>query len=89
MRPPVCRRPLMPEEITIAQRHHMLQLAMGWRVEHLHRFIARGCCYGGHRDGAPEFFNSSMVPDTPSLAVFDLHEHERSLRLHRVVAVAR
>jgi hypothetical protein len=55
--PPVWRRLLIPEEITIAQLHDVMQLAMGWNDEHLHRFIIRRWRYGGHRDGALQFFD--------------------------------
>ena len=33
---PVCRQLLIPEQITIAQLHHVMQLAMSWTDEHLH-----------------------------------------------------
>ena len=72
--PPVWRRLLTPEKITIAQLHHVMQFAMGWDDEHLHQFIIRGWRDGGHRDGALQFFDGS---DTLSLAAFGLHEHER------------
>jgi hypothetical protein len=72
--PPVWRRLLIPEQVTIAQLHRVMQLAMGWNDEHLHRFIIRGWRYGGHRDGALQFFDG---PDTLLLAAFGLHEHER------------
>ncbi|MEX3967774.1 plasmid pRiA4b ORF-3 family protein [Paraburkholderia sp. EG286B] len=77
--PPVWRRVLIPEQITIAQLHQVMQLAMGWNDEHLHRFIIRGWRYGGHRDGAFQFFDG---PDTLSLSVFDLHDHERFAYLY-------
>jgi len=77
--PPVWRRLLIPEQITIAQLHHVMQLAMGWHDEHLHRFVIRGWHYGGHRDGALQFFDG---PDTLSLAAFSLHEHERFTYLY-------
>lgn len=72
--PPVWRRLLIPERITVAQLHHVMQLAMGWTDEHLHQFIIRGWRYGGHRDGALQFFDG---PDSLSLAESGLHEHER------------
>lgn len=72
--PPVWRRLLIPERITVAQLHHVMQLAMGWTDEHLHQFIIRGWRYDGHRDGALQFFDG---PDSLSLAEFGLHEHER------------
>jgi hypothetical protein len=71
--PPVWRRLLIPEQVTIAQLHRVMQHAMGWNDEHLHRFIIRGWRYGGHRDGALQFDG----PDTMSLAAFGPHEHER------------
>lgn len=77
--PPVWRRVLIPEQITIALLHQVMQLAMGWDDEHLHRFIIRGWCYGGHRDDAFQFFDG---PDALSLAAFDLHEHERFAYLY-------
>jgi hypothetical protein len=72
--PPVWRRLLIPEQITIAQLHRVMQLAMGWNDGHLHQFVIRGWRYGGHRDGALQFFDG---PDTLPLAVFGLHVHER------------
>ena len=72
--PPFWRRLLIPERITIAQLHHVMQLAMGWSGEHLHQFVIRGWRYGGHRDGAMPFFAG---PNTLSLAAFGLREHER------------
>src|ERR1700709_1443744 len=77
--PPVWRRLLIPEQITIAQLHHVMQLAMGWHDEHLDRFVIRRWHYGGHRDGALRFFDG---PDTLSLAAFNLHEHERFTYLY-------
>lgn len=52
---------------------------MGWKDEHLHRFIVRGWRYGGHRDDAFQFFDSL---DTLSVAAFGLHEHERFVYLY-------
>jgi hypothetical protein len=72
--PPIWRRLLIPERITIAQLRHVMQLAMGWSGEHLHQFVIRGWRYGGHDDGAMQFFAG---PNTLSLAAFGLREHER------------
>lgn len=44
VRPPVWRPVSDPEQITIAQLHQVIQLAMGWNNEHLHRFIIRTRC---------------------------------------------
>lgn len=59
---PVWRRLLIPEQVTIAQLHRVMPLAMGWNDEHLHQFII-----GGHRDGVFQLFDG---PDTLSLAAF-------------------
>jgi len=40
--PSVWRRLLISQQITIAQLHHVMQLAMVWNDEHLHLFIIRG-----------------------------------------------
>jgi hypothetical protein len=81
--PPVWRRLLVPEQIAIAQLHHVMQLAMGWNDEHLHQFVIRGWRYGGHRDGPLQFFDG---PDTLSLAAFGLHEHERLAYVYDLAA---
>ncbi|MDT8843942.1 IS1096 element passenger TnpR family protein [Paraburkholderia fungorum] len=50
--PPVWRHLLIPGQVTIAQLHHVMLLAMGRNDEHLRQFVIRGWHYGGHRDGA-------------------------------------
>jgi pRiA4b ORF-3-like protein len=37
-RPPIWRRLLVPENLTLAQMHDVLQAAMGWEDCHLHEF---------------------------------------------------
>src|SRR5205807_10530158 len=44
--PPIWRRLLVPSEITLADLHDLLQLAMGWTDSHLHEFLFRGQHYG-------------------------------------------
>ena len=39
-KPPIWRRLLVPADLTLAQLHKVLQVAMGWRNEHLHEFHA-------------------------------------------------
>ena len=36
--PPIWRRLLVPAEFTLAQLHHVLQVAMGWSDDHMHGF---------------------------------------------------
>ena len=50
--PPVWRRVLIPEHITLARLHEVIQAAMGWTDDHLHQSIIRGRRYGEAREGA-------------------------------------
>ena len=36
--PPVWRRIIIPEKITFADLHEMIQIVFGWEDEHLHEF---------------------------------------------------
>lgn len=38
-RPPIWRRLLVPANVTLAQLHDIIQIAMGWEGYHLHQFI--------------------------------------------------
>ncbi|MGO4814928.1 plasmid pRiA4b ORF-3 family protein [Cupriavidus sp. 2MCAB6] len=40
--PPVWRRVLVPEHLTLGQLHNVIQVDMGWADEHLHTFSIRG-----------------------------------------------
>lgn len=44
--PMIWRRLLVRSDSTIADLHHLLQIAMGWEDIHLHQFIIRGKRYG-------------------------------------------
>lgn len=46
VRPPVWRRVLVPGEVTLAELHEVLQVAMGWTDSHLHEFEVDGARYG-------------------------------------------
>ncbi|MGA3024999.1 MAG: plasmid pRiA4b ORF-3 family protein [Bryobacteraceae bacterium] len=48
-RPPIWRRVLVPADLTLAQIHDVLQVAMGWEDCHLHEFRI-----GRQRFGAPD-----------------------------------
>jgi len=41
-RPPVWRRILVPQEITLRNLHRTLQTVMGWTNAHLHQFVLPG-----------------------------------------------
>ena len=50
--PLIWRRLLVRSDSTIADLHATLQIALGWRDEHLNRFISHGREYGvGHLGG--------------------------------------
>ena len=54
--PPVWRCVIVPEHLTLAHLHSVIQVVMGWTDEHLHQFTIRGRRYGkAHEDGeAPQ-----------------------------------
>ncbi|NJO48028.1 MAG: plasmid pRiA4b ORF-3 family protein [Oscillatoriales cyanobacterium RM1_1_9] len=45
-KPPIWRRLLVSNTITLGQLHEVLQIAMGWTNSHLHQFIAGESYYG-------------------------------------------
>ena len=44
-KPPIWRRILVPDNITLGRLHVVLQLVMGWTDSHLHQFAAKGELY--------------------------------------------
>ncbi len=44
--PQICRRVLVRGDTTLAELHHVFQVAMGWENGHLHRFKLLGKEYG-------------------------------------------
>jgi len=45
-KPPIWRRVLVLNTITLQQLHQIIQLAMGWTDSHLHQFTIQGVEYG-------------------------------------------
>jgi len=45
-KPPIWRRVLAPDNLTLEQLHTVIQIAMGWSDGHLHRFEINGVSYG-------------------------------------------
>jgi len=45
-RPPIWRQLLVPADLTLAQLHDVLQVAMGWQECHMHEFSAGGRHFG-------------------------------------------
>ena len=60
LEPPIWRRLLLPPSLNLAELHHVLQAAFGWRDEHLHEFIIGGLVYG-----APELADEAAAEDDP------------------------
>lgn len=46
IRPPIWRRVLVPDNITLARLHAVLQIVMGWEDSHMHGFKIAGIEYG-------------------------------------------
>jgi len=49
-KPPIWRRILVPENVTLHQLHTIVQIAMGWTNSHLHQFIIDDEYYGDPED---------------------------------------
>ncbi|MGH8786540.1 MAG: plasmid pRiA4b ORF-3 family protein [Cupriavidus necator] len=77
--PPVWRRVLIPESITLARLHGVIQAAMGWTDDHLHQFVIRGRRYGESREGALQF---STAATALTLSAFALREHGASFYVY-------
>ena len=68
--PPIWRRLLVPSELTLAQLHDVLQVAMGWQDGHLHEFSAGGRRFG--RSDPEDQFMAEDVEDERRVRVFSL-----------------
>ena len=44
--PPIWRRIVVSDQITLAALHHLLQVVMGWQHSHLHQFLVGETRYG-------------------------------------------
>ena len=53
--PLIWRRLLVRAETSVAELHHILQLALGWTNSHLHRFLIHGKAYGIAYEGGIGF----------------------------------
>jgi hypothetical protein len=74
--PAVWRRVALPDALSIADLHQVLQLLIGWDDDHLHRFHIHGHDYGvAHGGGLTFAENAAAVP----LSRFQFHPTERLL----------
>lgn len=53
--PLIWRRLLVPDSTSLAQLHHIIQIAMGWSDEHAHRFVIYAKDYGIRYPGGLAF----------------------------------
>lgn len=60
--PPIWRRLLVPANLTLAQLHDVLQVAMGWQECHMHEFSAGGRHFG-RPDPEDRFMGMPPVED--------------------------
>jgi hypothetical protein len=74
--PLIWRRLLVHADTSIADLHHILQLAMGWTDSHLHRFLIHGQEYGIAYEGGIGFADD---PRRIRLADFCFRLRERFL----------
>jgi hypothetical protein len=70
----VWRRLLVCSDSTVAELHHVLQVAFGWSDEHLHCFRIHGKEYGIPHVGGLSFSDDAT---NVRLAVFQLRARER------------
>jgi hypothetical protein len=74
--PLIWRRLLVRAETSVAELHHILQLALGWTNSHLHRFMIHGKEYGIAYEGGVSFVED---PRRIRLADFRFRLRERFL----------
>src|SRR3989442_11028974 len=61
--PPIWRRILVSDQITLAALHHLLQVVLGWEHSHLHQFLVGSARYG---ELDPEY-DDNMLSDRRGL----------------------
>lgn len=73
VKPPIWRRVLVGDTISLAQLHKLIQALMGWEDEHLHQFTIGGELYGeasveGYRRVKDEkrFKLGELLPQAPA-----------------------
>jgi hypothetical protein len=72
--PPIWRRFLVPEQITLFRLHQIIQVVMGWTFSHLHQFIIHEVYYG---EPDPEFDEQMKEDQRVPLRTLALKEGDR------------
>ncbi len=57
-KPPIWRRVLVPENITLYDLHEIIQIVMEWQDYHLHAFTIAGQIYGNPEDDGNDDFGT-------------------------------
>ena len=65
-KPPIWRRILVPDTITLGKLHQVLQVVMEWEDEHLHQFVQGRELYGVP-DKEDVFFGMSVTDENKTL----------------------
>jgi len=65
--PPIWRKLLVPQSMTLADLHHIIQAAFGWLDYHLHEFEI-----GGLRFGDPDLMEDALEGDSSILPETDV-----------------
>ena len=74
IRPPIWRRVLVPDTMTLGDLHNVIQVAMGWWDSHMHEFEVNGVTYGSLDDES--FYEVLDEWETP-LSSLALREKQR------------
>lgn len=72
--PMIWRRIKVSSNITIADLHHIIQIVMGWKEEHLHQFLIHGVHYGISYPGTGGFIHNAHKI---KLSQFSFREREK------------
>ncbi len=70
----IWRRIKVSSDSTIADLHYIIQIAMGWKDEHLHQFLIHGVHYGISYPGTGGFINNAYEV---KLSQFGWREREK------------
>lgn len=60
-KPPIWRRLLIADSVSLPQLHEAIQIAMGWTNSHLHQFVVGAECYGAPD---PDFDDIEMLDES-------------------------
>ncbi|MBK8051479.1 MAG: plasmid pRiA4b ORF-3 family protein [Anaerolineales bacterium] len=72
VRPPIWRRLIVPDNVTLARLHLMIQATMGWENAHMHEFDI-----GGLRYGEPSLDSYIAVKDEKSSGWLRLRQRRK------------